>query len=123
MTTTGRAAAAFLLGFGSATVLSAQEARTHWAFTRLTPAAIPRVREAAQARTAVDAFVLVRLEEKGLSFPPEAERATLARRAFLDLIGLPPEPAEVEELLADERPDAYEQLIDRLLASPRFGER
>src|SRR5205085_1222204 len=64
-----------------------------------------------------------KLEEKGLTLSPEADRATLLRRAYLDLTGLPPEPAEVREFLADPAPDAYERLVDRLLASPRYGER
>src|SRR5207253_8347228 len=64
-----------------------------------------------------------RLQKRRLSFSPEAGRAPLIRRAYLDLWGLPPGPAEVDAFLADRRPDAWERLIDRLLASPRFGER
>src|SRR5262249_41284653 len=68
-------------------------------------------------------FVLTKLEERGLSFSPEADRVTLARRAGLDLLGLPPSPEQVDAFLADERPGAYERLLDGLLASPQYGER
>src|SRR5262249_56753618 len=70
-----------------------------------------------------DAFVVARLEAKGLTFPADADRVTLLRRASLDLLGLPPSLPEVDAFLADDRPDAYERLIDRLLASPHYGER
>src|SRR5262249_58545041 len=76
-----------------------------------------------RVRNPIDAFILQRLEHKGLSLSPEADRLTLLRRATFDLTGLPPEPAEVQSFLADGAPDAYERLIDRLLASPRYGER
>ena len=74
-------------------------------------------------RNPIDAFVLQKLEEKSLSLSTAADRLTLLRRASFDLTGLPPEPSEAEAFLADERPDAYEKLIDHLLASPRYGER
>lgn len=74
-------------------------------------------------RTPVDAFILARLKEKGLSPAPEADRRTLIRRASFDLIGLPPAPAEVEQFVHDPDPRAYEKLVDRLLASPHHGER
>jgi hypothetical protein len=74
-------------------------------------------------RNPIDAFILQKLEAKGLNLSPEADRATLIRRASFDLTGLPPEPAEVQAFLADQRPDAYERMIDRLLDSPRYGER
>jgi hypothetical protein len=76
-----------------------------------------------EIRNPIDAFVLQKLEPRGLGLAPEADRATLLRRATFDLTGLPPDPAEVAAFLADRRPDAYERLIDRLLASPRYGER
>jgi hypothetical protein len=81
------------------------------------------VRNVAQVRNPIDAFILQKLEQKGLTLSPEADRATLLRRACFDLTGLPPEPAEVRAFLANTDPDAYEKLIDRLLASPRYGER
>jgi hypothetical protein len=71
----------------------------------------------------IDRFVLARLEEEGLSPSPEADRATLCRRVHLDLVGLPPSPADLDAFLADASPDAYEKLVDRLVASPRYGER
>ena len=74
-------------------------------------------------RNPIDAFVLARLESEGLAPSPEADRETLARRLSLDLVGLPPTPAEMDAFLADTSPDAYEKLVDRLLASPHYGER
>ena len=71
----------------------------------------------------MDAFIRSRLAQEGLAPSPEADRPTLIRRAFLALTGLPPTPAEVEAYLADRSPDAYERVVDRLLASPRYGER
>ena len=74
-------------------------------------------------RNPIDAFVLQRLEREGLKPSPEADRATLLRRVSLDLTGLPPTPAEVDAFLADTSPNAYEKVVDRLLQSPRYGER
>src|SRR5690606_9187717 len=71
----------------------------------------------------IDFFVRDRLDREGLATSPEADRATLIRRLSLDLIGLPPSPEEVDAFLADESPEAYEHLVDRLLASPHHGER
>jgi hypothetical protein len=95
----------------------------HWAF--IPPVALPPPAVAGQGRVrnAIDAFVLSRLEKQGLSFAPEADRTTLLRRVSLDLTGLPPTPAEVDAFLADPSPDAYETVVDRLLASSRYGER
>ncbi|MGL4555680.1 MAG: DUF1549 domain-containing protein, partial [Gemmataceae bacterium] len=78
---------------------------------------------AARARTPIDAFLLARQREKNLSFNPDADPLTLARRASFAVTGLPPSPDEVSRFLADARPDAYERLVDRLLASPAYGER
>ena len=94
----------------------------HWSLLKPERAAAPTVKDAKWARNPIDAFVLARLEAAGLKPAPEADRRTLARRVSLDLIGLPPEPEEVEAFVADKAPDAYEKLIDRLLASPRYGE-
>ncbi|MFM9965285.1 MAG: PSD1 and planctomycete cytochrome C domain-containing protein [Planctomycetaceae bacterium] len=76
-----------------------------------------------ECRTPIDGFVLAKLDERGLSFGPEADKATLIKRAYFDLIGLPPSRDEVEEFVNDHEPDAYERLLDRLLASPHYGER
>jgi mono/diheme cytochrome c family protein len=97
--------------------------REFWAFRAPRPVAVPAVRNSDLVRNPIDAFILQKLEQRGLTLAPEADRATLLRRASFDLTGLPPEPSEVEAFLADRAPDAYERLIDRLLASPRYGER
>jgi len=96
---------------------------THWAYVAPTKPAVPKVRNAAWLRSPVDAFVLARLEKEGLKPSPEADRATLVRRLTLDLTGLPATPQETDAFLADRRPDAYERVVDRLLASPHYGER
>ena len=83
----------------------------------------PEVKDATWPRNAIDRFVLNRIEKEGLSPSPEADRATLIRRLSLDLTGLPPTPAEVDAFLADTGPAAYEKVVDRLLASPHYGER
>src|SRR5262245_46167274 len=95
----------------------------HWAFQPPIRPPLPAVRDEAWARNPIDRFVLARLEERGLRPSPEAERVTLLRRLSLDLLGLPPDPREVEAFLADTRPGAYERAVDRLLASPHYGER
>ena len=97
--------------------------RQHYAFRKLTRPAIPHVRDGSRLRTPVDAFILAKLEANSLGFSSEANRLTLIRRVSLDLLGLPPSPEEVDAFVNDARPDAYERLIDRLLASPHFGER
>lgn len=97
--------------------------REFWAFRAPRSVAIPAVKNAAQVRNPLDAFVLEKLEAKGLAPAPEADRATLLRRASLDLTGLLPEPEIIAAFMADPAPDAFERMIDRLLASPRYGER
>ncbi|HWB95537.1 MAG TPA: DUF1549 domain-containing protein, partial [Bryobacteraceae bacterium] len=97
--------------------------RSHWAFRPPKRPAVPAVRDAVRVRSPLDAFVLAELEKRKLSFSPDADRVTLIRRASFDLIGLPPTLEEVDRFVADQSPDAYEKLIDRLLASPRYGER
>jgi hypothetical protein len=100
-----------------------EEERSFWSFQPIRRAAIPKTKPKDRARTAIDAFLLSCLAKQKLGFSPDAEKVTLLRRACFDLIGLPPTPAEVEAFLADTAPDAYERLIDRLLDSPRYGER
>jgi hypothetical protein len=96
----------------------------HWAFIPPQRPPLPEIRNPKSPnRNGIDAFLFARLQNEGLSFSPEADRTTLLRRVTLDLTGLPPSPAEVEAFLKDESPNAYEKVVDRLLASPRFGER
>jgi hypothetical protein len=96
---------------------------THWAFVRPERPKVPAVKSEPWVRNSIDCFILARLEREGLQPSPEADRTTLIRRLTLDLTGLPPTPAEIDAFLADKSPDAYERLVDRLLASPRYGER
>jgi hypothetical protein len=84
---------------------------------------LPDARQADWSRNAIDGFILARLEKESIKPSPEADRITLIRRVSLDLTGLPPTPAEVDAFIHDRRPDAYERLVDRLLASPHYGER
>jgi hypothetical protein len=95
----------------------------HWAFVPPRRAAPPAVRDAAWPRNPVDRFVLARLEKERLAPSPPAGPYALVRRLYLDLVGLPPTPEEADAFVHDTRPDAYERLVDRLLASPRYGER
>lgn len=95
----------------------------HWSFQPLERPALPTVSDPSQVRNPVDRFILARLEAKGLRMSPEADRATLIRRLSFDLTGLPPTPEEVDAFVDDTSPKAYERLVDRLLASPAYGER
>jgi hypothetical protein len=95
----------------------------HWAYETPVRPPLPSVRQAAWSRNPIDPFILARLEREGLTPAPEACRETLIRRVTLDLTGLPPTTREVDAFLADLAPDAYVYLVDRLLASPRYGER
>ncbi|MCS6861667.1 MAG: DUF1553 domain-containing protein [Abditibacteriales bacterium] len=95
----------------------------HWAFVPPQRPALPTVKNKRWVLNPIDAFILARLEQEGLKPSPAADRVTLMRRLSLDLTGLPPTPAEVDAFLADKSPNAYEKVVDRLLASPRFGER
>jgi mono/diheme cytochrome c family protein len=94
----------------------------HWAFVPPRLPALPAVKDRAWARNEVDLFVLGRLEKEGLRPSPEADRRTLLRRVTFDLTGLPPAPADVDAFVNDPSADAYEKAVDRLLASPRYGE-
>jgi hypothetical protein len=111
------------IALGASGAPAADEGSRHWAFQPVRRPALPAVRDGAWPRTSVDRFILARLEEKGLTPSPPADRRTLIRRATFDLTGLPPTPEEVAAFEADPSPDAYERLIDRLLASPHYGER
>ena len=101
----------------------AEAKRRHWAFQPVTKPALPKVKNPRWAKTPVDNFVLAKLEQKKLKPAPAADRRTLIRRVTYDLIGLPPTPDEVEAFSKDKQPDAYARLVDRLLASPHYGER
>ncbi|MEO8352060.1 MAG: PSD1 and planctomycete cytochrome C domain-containing protein [Chthoniobacteraceae bacterium] len=94
----------------------------HWAFKTPVKPSVPRIADA-PGLSPIDAFVRERLQKEGLAPAPEADRATLLRRVSLDLTGLPPTLAETDAFVADASPDAYEKVVDRLLASPRYGER
>jgi hypothetical protein len=104
-------------------VAAGAEYRPHWAFVPPRQGRLPAVRRGDWPRNPIDVFVLARLEAEGLTPSPEADRHTLVRRVYLDLVGLPPTPEETEAFVRDPTPDAYERLVDRLLASPHYGER
>ena len=101
----------------------AELAARHWSFQKVTVVAPPAVKDAAWPVSPIDSFILARLEKEGIAPSPPADKVTLLRRAYLDLVGLLPSPEEVRDFLADAQPDVYERLIDRLLASPHYGER
>jgi hypothetical protein len=106
------------------TAPSANATNDLWSVQRLVRPEVPAVRDAhARVRNPIDQFILAKLAGKGLHPSPEAERRTLIRRLFFDLTGLPPTPGEVDSFVNDPAPDAYEKWVDRLLASPRYGER
>jgi hypothetical protein len=94
----------------------------HWALIPPARPETPAVTNIDWVRNPLDAFVLARLEAEGLEPSAEADKTTLIRRVTLDLTGLPPTPAEVDAFLTDDSPAAYQRVVDRLLASPRFGE-
>ncbi len=95
----------------------------HWAFQPIYRGAPPTVKNNGWVRSPIDAYVLAKLEAKGIEPSPEADRYTLVKRLYYDLLGLPPTPGEVDAFVSDISGDAYEQLVDRLLRSPHFGER
>jgi hypothetical protein len=95
----------------------------HWAYIKPARPELPPVKNPSWVRNPIDAFILARLEKEGLKPSPEADKATLLRRVYLDVIGLPPGVKEVDEFLADDSPNAYEKVVDRLLASEHYGER
>jgi hypothetical protein len=100
------------------------EYQSHWAFIKPVQSEVPGVQGSGfRVQNSIDAFVAAKLQKAGLSMSPEADKATLLRRVTLDLTGLPPTLEELDAFLADASPDAYEKVVDRLLASPRYGER
>jgi hypothetical protein len=104
-------------------IAAGAEYKAHWAFQPPTAPTPPAVKNGDWPRNPIDAFTLARLEREGLAPSPEAGRGVLLRRVTLDLTGLPPTLAEIDAFERDTAPDAYERVVDRLLASPRFGER
>ena len=99
------------------------EYQTHWAYRPLALGAPPKIKNTAAVRNPIDAFVVAKLESKQIAPSPEASRETLIKRLYFDLLGLLPTPEEVDAFVRDKSPGAYENLVDRLLASPHFGER
>lgn len=97
--------------------------KDHWSFQPIKKPVVPQTRHSDSVRNEIDSFILSRLESEDLSPSPEAEKRTLIRRVTLDLIGLLPDPAEVEEFLKDPDPNAYEKVVNRLLESPHYGEK
>ncbi|HZT82316.1 MAG TPA: PSD1 and planctomycete cytochrome C domain-containing protein [Gemmataceae bacterium] len=108
---------------GPANEIAEGPKKTHWAFLPPVRRDPPAVKNADWVRNPIDRFILARLEKQGIAPSPEADRITLVRRATLDLTGLPPTPEEVDAALRDPSPDWYEKVVDRLLASPHYGER
>jgi hypothetical protein len=100
-----------------------EEERSFWSFQPIRRPPVPQAPPGAAVRNSIDAFLLDKLAARKLGFSPEADRPTLIRRLSFDLVGLPPSPEEFEEFVRDSRTDAYEHLVDRLLASPHYGER
>ncbi len=101
----------------------ANDARTWWAVQKVNNHSPPAVKDQRRLRNPIDQFVIARLEQAGIAPAPEASKRVLLRRLFFDLVGMPPTAAEVREFLDDDSPDAYEKLVDRLLADRRYGER
>jgi mono/diheme cytochrome c family protein len=119
-----RAGAVWPAAVATKEVVSVAEMRArHWAFRPVRKSGVPAVKGASRVRTPVDAFVLARFEKKGLSLSPPAGRRTLVRRVTFDLTGLPSTPEDVEAFVNDQAADAYERVVERLLASPAYGER
>src|SRR6516225_2019581 len=100
-----------------------EDARQFWSFQPLKRSELPAVKNQSWCRTPIDRFILAKLEEAGISPNPGAEKRQLLRRIYFDLVGLPPPPEAVDGFLQDDSPNAYEKIIDRLLASPQYGER
>jgi len=123
---------AFLLGLAAVAASAAPPAvsvdpftpqqRKYWALQPVHRPPVPEVKDTAWVRTPIDAFVLSRLEAKNIRPTPGADRVTLLRRTSFDIIGLPPAPEEIDAFVADQSPNAWEKVVDRLLASPHYGE-
>ncbi|MCA9047200.1 MAG: DUF1549 domain-containing protein, partial [Planctomycetaceae bacterium] len=103
--------------------LSLEEGRQFWSFQPVSNPPIPEIRDSGRVKTPIDAFVLHKLEENNLTPAPAADKRTLIRRVTFDLTGLPPTPAEISDFLSDNSPDAWNKVVERLLASPQYGVR
>ena len=108
-------------GATHAASVSAQD-KSFWSFQPVSNPAPPSVKDSAWPYAAIDRFILAKLEANGLAPAPRADKATLIRRAFFDLIGLPPTPEEIDAFLKDDRPTAFATVVERLLASPHYGD-
>lgn len=106
-----------------ASSIDLEAGRRHWAFQPVIDPPLPEVKDTSWPQSSIDFFILAALEDKGLRPAPAADKRTLLRRATIDLTGMPPTPEEVEAFLADESPGAFARVVDRLLASPHYGER
>ncbi len=115
--------AAWMLSTTAPAATTMAERADFWSFKPVVRPPVPAMKNPAWARNPIDAFILARLEKENLTPSPEADRRTLIRRVSFDLTGLPPTPEEADAFVADPDPNAYEKLVDRLLASPRYGER
>ncbi|MFN5535103.1 MAG: PSD1 and planctomycete cytochrome C domain-containing protein, partial [Planctomyces sp.] len=100
-----------------------EEERSYWAFQPIRRPVVPEFDAALRIRTPIDALLMQQMQPRGLTFSPDADRRTLIRRASLDLLGIPPTPEQVDEFVNDPGEDAWERLVDRLLAMPQYGER
>ena len=106
------------------TGVSNNPAAIHWAFKPMMRSSVPaKPKHASKSANPIDSFIAARLGEDKLQPSPEADRRTLIRRVYFDLLGLPPTPEDVKAFVADKDPGAYEKLVEKLLASPRYGER
>ena len=101
----------------------AADVRDHWSFQSIKRPDVPTASNPAWSRNPIDAFILTGLDEAGLKPAPPADRSRLLRRVYLDLVGLPPTPAELDAFLADSSPTAFEKVVDDLLSRPQYGER
>src|SRR5262245_36978272 len=99
------------------------EKKNHWAWKAPMRPALPPIRDRSWVRNPIDTFILAKLEAAGLTQAAPASREQLIRRVTFDLIGLPPTPAEIDAFVSDRGPDAWDKVVDRLLASPYYGER
>jgi cytochrome c553 len=105
------------------TMTWSQKAKDHWAFQPIKIQTPPAVADVSRVHNGIDNFILAKLDENGMKMSPPADKRTLVRRAYFDLIGLPPSPEEVNAFIADNSPDAFAKVVDKLLASPQYGER